>query len=70
MAEVRKVAEKRSRELTLHARLGRQGKSAALGLAYMVDGLEVLRVDENDLAVAALRNLDESTHREPSVIES
>jgi len=36
---------------------GRQGKSAAFGLAHVVDGVGVLRGDENGHAVAALRNL-------------
>jgi len=36
---------------------GRQGKSAAFGPAHVVDGVEVLRRDENGHAVAAVRNL-------------
>ena len=36
---------------------GRQGKSAAFGRAHVVDGVEVLRDDESDHAVAARRNL-------------
>jgi hypothetical protein len=36
---------------------GWQGKSAAFGLAHVVDGVEVLRRDESRHAVAALRNL-------------
>jgi hypothetical protein len=36
---------------------GRQGKSAAFGPAHVVDGVEVLRGDENAHAVAAPRNL-------------
>ena len=42
-----------------HTDRGRQGKSAAFGPAHVVDGVEVLRGDENDHAVAALRNLKE-----------
>ena len=38
---------------------GRQGKSAAFGPAHVVDGVEVLRGDENGHAVAAPRNLRE-----------
>jgi hypothetical protein len=37
-------------------RRGRQGKSAAFGPAHVVDGVEVLRGDENGHAVAAPRN--------------
>jgi hypothetical protein len=36
---------------------GWQGKSAAFGPAHVVDGVEVLRGDESDLAVAARQNL-------------
>jgi hypothetical protein len=36
---------------------GWQGKSAAFGLAHVVGGVEVLRRDERQHAVAALRNL-------------
>ena len=36
---------------------GWQGKSAAFGPAHVVDGVEVLRRDEREHAVAALRNL-------------
>ena len=36
MAEVRRVEEKRRNELTLPARLGRQGKRPAVGPAYVV----------------------------------
>ena len=36
MVEVRRVEEKRRNELTLNARLGRQGKRAAVGPAYVV----------------------------------
>jgi hypothetical protein len=57
MAEDRRVEEKRRNELTLPTRLGRQGKSAAFGLAYVIDGVEVIRGDESDHAVAARRNL-------------
>ena len=35
---------------------GWQGKSAAFGLAHVVDGVEVLRGDERGHAVAARRN--------------
>lgn len=35
---------------------GWQGKSAAFGLAHVVDGVEVLRLDEREHAVAALWN--------------
>jgi hypothetical protein len=36
---------------------GGQGKSAAFGLAHVVDGVGVLQGDENSHAVAARRNL-------------
>jgi hypothetical protein len=36
---------------------GWQGKSAAFGPPHVVDGVEVLRRDEREHAVAALRNL-------------
>jgi hypothetical protein len=36
---------------------GWQGKSAAFGLAHVVDGFEVLRGDESGHAIAARRNL-------------
>jgi hypothetical protein len=39
--DMRKIAKKRSEVLTLTARLGRQGKSAAFGPAHVVDGVEV-----------------------------
>ena len=51
----REIAKKRSRELTLHARLGRQGKSAASGRAHVVGGVEVLRGIENDQAIATFQ---------------
>jgi hypothetical protein len=38
---------------------GQQGKSAAFGPAHMVDGVEVLRGDEREHAVAAPRILKE-----------
>lgn len=59
MAEVRRVEEKRRNELTLPARLGRQGKSAAFGRAHVVGGDEVLRGSENDQAVAPFQIVKE-----------
>ncbi|MEH2516343.1 hypothetical protein V1279_001916 [Bradyrhizobium sp. AZCC 1610] len=55
----REVAKKRRTELTLHARLGRQGKSAASGRAHVVGGVEVLRGVENDQAVAPFQIVKE-----------
>jgi hypothetical protein len=52
MLVMRGVEEKRRNELTLPARLGRQGKSAAFGRAHVVGGVEVLRGSENDQAIA------------------
>ena len=59
MAEVRRVEEKRRNELTLPARLGRQGKSAAFGRAHVVGGAEVLRRIENGQAVASFHIVKE-----------
>lgn len=59
MAEVRRVEEKRRNELTLPARLGRQGKSAAFGRAHVVGAAEVLRGGENDQAVAPFQIVKE-----------
>jgi len=59
MAEVRRVEEKRRNELTLNARLGRQGKSAAFGRAHVVGGVEVLRALGNDPAIAPFQIVKE-----------
>ena len=60
MAEDRRVEEKRRNELTLNARLGRQGKSAAFGRAHVVGGVEVLMSIENDQAVAPFQIVKET----------